>query len=202
MTEITEILSFMPELINGCKAISNKCSDINPGLLPNNRKKVKDLLEHISILEENIKSGFPALISLIKVYSTVSADVKIAKALSDKNHELLGLITDEKVVQVFLARFPSEMENDFNRVDKGMASLPDLDRSESGNSTRIIHEIRVLLDRLKQINIPANEKDKKIIRNSREKVRHLIGDISTKYNDLDGMLTRLLNVILERFQKV
>jgi hypothetical protein len=115
--------------------------------------------------------------------------------LSDKNYELLGFSQDIKFTYSLLIRIPGEMESNCAEVEKRMTNLPEINTTELGEAKEKIANIRIYLDRLKQvtqINLSKEEVDK-----SKEDARRLTGDIASQYNYLDGTLSRLLNRVLE-----
>lgn len=104
--EIKETLALVPTVVGSLKTIKETCDGLNAGFLPQNRQKLKNLQQQIKELEERIQLGFPQLASFTKGYADVSASVRVAKALSDKNHELLGFLQDTKFVYSLLIRIP------------------------------------------------------------------------------------------------
>ena len=104
--EIKETLALVPTVVGSLKTIKEICDNLNPGILPRNRQNLKNLKQQVKELEERIQLGFPQLASLTKSYADVSASVRVAKALSDKNHELLGFLQDKQVIYFLLIRIP------------------------------------------------------------------------------------------------
>lgn len=201
--EVTETLALVPKVVKSIQTIKETCDSLNAGFLPTNTKRKKELQQHIQELEEKIQSGFPVLASLVSSYGTVAADVKVAKALSDKNHEIIGLVNNPHFLTVFFVRIPGEMERDCTNVEKGINNLPEINNVELGHAKRLLISIKQDLDRLKQ-SIPtdlegATEQE---VKQSKETPRRLIGDIASKYSDLDGILTSLLKRILEKMGQI
>ena len=193
--EIKETLALVPTVVGSLKTIKEICDNLNPGVLPKNRRKLKNLKQQVKELEERVQTGFPQLASLTKGYADVSASVRVAKALSDKNHELLGFLHDTKFVYSLLIRIPGEMESNCAEVEKRITNLPETNTIELGQAKRTIATIRRDLDRLKQFTRidPSEVK----VNQSKEEARRLTGDIATQYSELDAILSSLLNRILE-----
>lgn len=193
--EIKETLALVPTVIGGIKTIKETCDSIDVGFLPHNKQKLNNLKEQVKELEEKIQLGFPQLASLTKAYAEVSAGVRVAKALSDKNHELLGFLQDTKFIDSLLIRIPGEMERNCTEVEKGIANLPKIDTTEFGQAKTYLDNIRRNIDRLKQVT--SNNSSAQEIIKSKENARKLAGDIATDYSYLDAILSNLLNRILE-----
>ncbi len=194
--EIKETLALVPTVVSSLKTIKETCDSLNVGFLPQNRQKLKDLQQQVKELEERVQSGFPQLASLTKSYADVSASVRVAKALSDKNHELLGFSQDIKLTYSLLIRIPGEMESNCAEVEKRMTNLPEINTTELGEAKEKIANIRIYLDRLKQVT-QVNLAEEEEVNKSKEEARRLTGDIASQYNYLDGTLSRLLNRVLE-----
>lgn len=199
MVEINEALSLVPTVLSTIKNIQETCSAINPGFLPNNRQKLKDLEALIVGLEQKMQNGFPVLANLANVYGTVAAQVKVAGALADKNAELLGFVDEPKYICVFLMQFPGEMERRYIEVDKGLSDLPSVDSVELGEARATINQIGTHLDRLKQLKFEAQ--DSNSVFGAKDESRKLIKDIASSYGNLDRVLSRLLKRILENLGK-
>ncbi len=199
MIEIKEALSLVPIVLGNIKSIKEICTTLDAGLLPNNRKKLKDLEKLVIALESKMQSGFPILANLATVYSAVAADVKVAWALSEKNYELLGFVNKPDYIISFLIRFPGEMERNYIDVGKGLSDLPTIDSTELGEARSILSMIGTYLDRLKQIEFDDN--DEKSVYAAKDNTRKLVKDITSRYGDLDKVLSRLLKRILENLGK-
>jgi hypothetical protein len=199
VVEVNEALSLVPTVLSTIKSIQETCSGINPGFLPNNRQKLKDLEALIVGLEQKMQNGFPILASLANVYGAVAAQVKVAGALADKNAELLGFVDESKYICVFLMQFPGEMERRYIEVDKGLSDLPPVDSVELGEAQAIIKQIGTSLDRLKQLKFEAQ--DSNSVFAAKDASRQLIKDIASSYGNLDRVLSRLLKRIIENLGK-
>ncbi len=192
--EIRETLALVPTVVGSLKTIKETCDTLDVGFLPHNRQKLKDLQQQVKELEEKIQLGFPQLASLTRAYAEVSANVRVAKALSDKNHELLGFLQDTKFIHSLLVRMPGEMERNCTEIEKGIENLPEVNTIELGQAKRTLEMIRRDLDRLKQI---CNKSSETEVNKSKDETRRLTGDIATQYSNLDAILSSLLNRILE-----
>jgi len=202
--EIKETLALVPTVVGSLKTIKETCDGLNAGFLPQNRQKLKNLQQQIKELEEIIQLGFPQLASLTKSYAEVSANVRVAQVLSDKNYELLGLTQDPKFVYALLIRIPGEMERDCTKVEKGIINLPETNTTELGRARGIITIIRRDLDRFKQFTRTDSselEVSKSLDSKSKDEARRLTSDIAAQYSDLDSILSSLLNRILENISQ-
>jgi hypothetical protein len=197
MLEIKEVLDLVPTVLNNIKTIKESCNTLDAGILPSNRKKLKDLEELVVSLESQVKSGFPRLSSLVNSYSTVAVAVRVAWILTDKNWELLGTAKKPDQIMMFLTRFPGDMERNYMSVEKGMSGLPDIDSNELGISMRILEEIRKYLDRLKQVEF--NDESESSIFAAKDKTRNLLNEINSQYLALDGILSKLIKRVLQSF---
>lgn len=193
--EIKETLALVPTVVGGIKTIKETCDSLNLGLFSGSQQRLKSLQEQINQLEEKIQSGFPLLASLTSSYASVAADVKVAKALSDKNEEILRFLKDPTSINVLLIRIPGEMERDCTNIEKRLADLPEINTAEVGEAKRILLDIKRYLDRLRQITY--NNSSDTAINDSKEQAVKLLGDMTIQYNELDGILSSLLKRILE-----
>lgn len=197
MIEIKEALALVPTVLNTIKTIKEACKTLDAGILPNNRKKLKDIDEIVARLESQVKSGFPVLANLVTLYSTVALDVRVAWILTDKNWELLGTAKKPEQITMFLTRFPGDMERNYISVEKGISGLPDIDSNELGTVMRILEEIRKYLDRLKQVEF--NDESEPSVFAAKDKARNLLNEINSQYLSLDGTLSKLIKRILQGF---
>ncbi len=197
MIEIKEALALVPTALNSIKTIKEACNTLDAGLLPNNRKKLKDLEELVVRLESQVKFGFPVLANLVTLYSAVALDVRVAWILTDKNWELLGTAKKPEQITMFLTRFPGDMERNYISVEKGISGLPAVDSNELGIAMRILEEIRKYLDRLKQVEF--NDESESSIFAAKDKSRNLLNEINSQYLALDGILSKLIKRILQSF---
>ncbi|BBC26335.1 hypothetical protein [Pseudanabaena sp. ABRG5-3] len=194
MTEIKEALALVPTVLNTIKAIKEACNTLDAGVLPNNRKKLKDLEEIVVRLESQVKSGFPSLANLVILYSDVASDVREAWILADKNWELLGTAKKRDQIADFLTRLPGDMERTYMNVHKRIIGLPEVDSNELGTVMRILEEIRKYLDRLKQVEF--NDESESSIFAAKDKAKNLLHEISSQYLSLEGTLSKLIKRIL------
>ncbi len=197
MIEIKEALALVPTVLSTIKTIKEACNTLDAGILPKNRRKLKDLDEVVAQLENQVKSGFPVLANLVTLYSTVALDVRVAWILTDKNWELLGTAKKPEQITMFLTRFPGDMERNYISVEKGISGLPEVDSNELGTVMRILEEIRKYLDRLKQVEF--NDESESSIFAAKDKARNLLNEINSQYLALDGTLSKLIKRILQGF---
>ena len=197
MIEIKEALALVPTVLSSIKTIKEACNTLDAGILPNNRKKLKDLDELVVRLESQVKSGFPVLANLVTLYSAVAVDVRVAWILTDKNWELLGTAKKHEQITMFLTRFPGDMERNYISVEKGISGLPTVDSNELGIAMRILEEIRKYLDRLKQVEF--DDESESSVFAAKDKSRNLLNEINSQYLALDGILSRLIKRILQSF---
>lgn len=197
MIEIKEALDLVPTFLNSIKTIKETCNTLDAGIIPKNRKRLKDLEELVVHLESQVKSGFPVLANLVTLYSVVAVDVRVAWILTDKNWELLGTAKKPEQIMMFLTRFPGDMERNYISVEKGISGLPKVDSNELGIAMRILEEIRKYLDRLKQVEF--NDESESSIFAAKDKTRNLLNEINSQYLALDGILSKLIKRILQSF---
>ena len=196
MIEIKEALDLVPTVLNSIKTIKEACNTLDAGIIPKNRKRLKDLEELVVHLESQVKSGFPELANLVTSYSDVAVDVTVAWILTDKNWELLGTASKPDQITMLLTRFSGDMERNYISVEKGISRLPQVDSNELGIAMRILEEVRKYLDRLKQVEF--DESDSSIFA-AKNKTRDLLKEIISQYSALDGILTKLIKRILQSF---
>lgn len=146
-----------------------------------------------------IQSGFPKLASLTRAYADVSAEIGIAKALSDKDHELLKINPSKEFVKFLFIMMPSDLEKNCSRVKKAIANLPEIDTTVFGQAQTYLENIRRNIDLLKQVT--SNHSLQQDFDGSKYQAERLTGEIATFYSYLDGILSNLLNQILENIGK-
>ncbi|HAC63793.1 MAG TPA: hypothetical protein DCF68_09700 [Cyanothece sp. UBA12306] len=181
-----EIITSIAETLTDVKSIFDKIP-VNL-FLPPNKKKLTDLKDKISLLENKINTGFPKLASLIRFYSRLISDVRIAGALSDKMAELYGLVPE---IGTYTTTFTSSLQSDYSRISSSINQINSLDVEEKGSLDRILVEIRDQIQNLKRVST-----------NEHEKIKEILQKISTQYSDMESILSSLLEKILASFNQL
>lgn len=190
-----EIGGFIPVVQSVCKSVNDLVPIIsniskNSGWLKGRSNSPKSLEEDVQRLTSNVKElefyvnvNLPKLIQLIKDYARLLADVRIARSISDKAAELIGIMPElaPKYIPIFL----SQIQNDISRVETGAHQLIQTDNTEFGKILQIIHVIRDLSRDLKN----NSSNNALMLKNS-------LDNISTYYADIEPLLTKLLEKIL------
>lgn len=189
--EMNEIIALISLISKGAKEAKALYSNISlPIFLPKARNSLNSLEEKINfiegqvlILEEKCHLSFPKLSQLIRSYSDLIANVRIASALSDKAAEIYGIAPDE--APIFKTMFANDRQQDYSRVTSGMTNLPTMDVEEKGKIEAKLDNIRDNIRDLKNSN-----------QNDIEAVKRIFDNISTQYSDIESILGGLLNKIL------
>ena len=148
-------------------------------LPPNKGKliKLKDNIRHLEI--ECIK-----LSQLIRNYSSLLSEVRIAKALSDMAYELIMFVPDLGSGQ--LAIFSNDIETRHGVINRDINRLPVIDATEAGVMER---ELTIIRDLIRDL--------KKDVQSNDGSVKRTFADISTHYADLEGILSSLLEKLFQ-----
>jgi uncharacterized phage infection (PIP) family protein YhgE len=161
---------------------------IPSSILPSNkaltdlRCGLDDVSNQISNLSNRINDTLPELFQLIRIYSRVISDVRIASAKADKLSEIYGLVPD---LAKFTDHFANQIQDDYRRINSGIADLPVLDVAERGNLDTKLSNIRDLILEMRNSS-----------QTNTERTKIIFGNISTQYLDADAILSKLLNRIL------
>lgn len=149
-------------------------------VLPPNKAKLIKLKDNVRHLEIECTK----LSQLIRNYSSLLSEVRIAKALSDKAYELIMFVPDLGSGQ--LAIFSNDIETRHSVINRDINRLPIIDATETGVMER---ELTVIRDLIRDL--------KKDVQNNDGSVKRDFADISTHYADLEGILSRLLEKLLQ-----
>lgn len=189
--EIKEIFSIVESISKGIETCKSASNMIPKSLfMPRAKKNIQELETEliliqgkIDTLEEKFNTGFPELSRLVRSYSRLISDVRIAGALSDKAAELYGIAP--QVAPVFTSMFANDRQNDYARISSSISQIPELDVSEKGKLEERLVIIRDYIRDLKN----SEQSDVK-------NIKRLLDSISTQYADIESILSKLLERIL------
>jgi len=156
----------------------------------NNKSLEEDLLKttaSIKKLEHYISNNLPKLIQLIKDYSRLLADVRVARSISDKAAEIIGIMPE--LAPQYMPIFLSQIQSDISRVETGAYQLLPTDSNEFG---KLIQNISVIRDLSRDLKKEVNSANPLFFKN-------LLDNISTYYADIEPLLSKLLDKILTLF---
>lgn len=188
--EIKDAVSLVSSITGGIKDVKDACSLIPVSLLsftPTINGKVRELQNKIISLEGMINDGFPKLKQLIRLYSEIKTDVSIARALSDKQAEIIRLVPT--VVHYSTVTQIVHFQNSLSSIETQFHALPCLDQAEAG-------AIKSKLDRIaKYIRDMQNitSKGKEQVENNVTQIAQYFSDISEEYREIESKLSELLN---------
>ena len=128
--EINEIFSTINTINAGMRNLKQAYTAIPVRfLLPNAKQKIVLLeneissLEHeLSNLQQKVARVFPQIAPLIRSYSRIISDVKVAKALSDKAAELIANVP--QLSSRYTVIFANQAQTDYARIKAGINELP------------------------------------------------------------------------------
>lgn len=131
------------------------------------------------------------LSKLIRVYSELIGDVRVAAASSDKFSELIELQQD--LLLKFKTFFANKIRDEYSRVAYGIPNLPKPSNKESAQKIGNLEIVsRNLRDSIQQLR-DANSYD-------HEKVLDISKKLSTQYSDMEAILSGLLREIIDEFE--
>lgn len=152
--------------------------------LPPTRSKLDKIHSKLDSLEKKLTTNLPKMAELIRAYSSLLAEVKIAKALSDKTAELISFVQDFDIR--LLTFFSNDIESKHGNICRMVMQLPIVDSNETGELNR---ELLIIRDYIRDLKKESQEDLKS--------VKKYFDNISTHYTDVEGILSRLLARILE-----
>jgi uncharacterized phage infection (PIP) family protein YhgE len=185
---ISEVILLVGNITQSIREIRLIADRIPSSILPSNkaltdlRCGLDDVSNQISNLSNRINDTLPELFQLIRIYSRVISDVRIASAKADKLSEIYGLVPD---LAKFTDHFANQIQDDYRRINSGIADLPVLDVAERGNLDTKLSNIRDLILEMRNSS-----------QTNTERTKIIFGNISTQYLDADAILSKLLNRIL------
>ncbi len=149
-----------------------------------NESNLRALQDKVSLLETQINLGFPQLEQLIRIYSSLLVDVKIAYALSDKLAEMYDLVPG---LAKYRIKDISDTQERYTRISRDVNNLPYLNVSEQGKLESKLDQIRDIIHNLKTLDSTNPDP---------AKLKEMFGNISNQYSDIETTLSALLNEIL------
>lgn len=180
------VISSIATAIKETKSILDK---IPITLLPSNKGKLEQAQDSLSRIDEKVKLELPRLANLIRVYSQTLSKVRVAKATSDKVYEITGTTDLTSAIPTFI----SFTETEFSGISYSIEELPQLDVSERGALDEKLRNIDRHIQSLKNLGL------KGISQNEIHSFRENFSRISTDYSDMERILAKFLNKILDGF---
>ena len=179
---IRELSPVILNILNKSKAFRNNERDIVLDKLENMKQKSEKL-------ELIVNFKLPLLTQLIKDYSRLLADIRIARSMSDKASELINIVPDlgPNYVPIFI----NQIQNDSTRIETGIQQLPKSDTTEWGV---LINNISVIRDLVRDL--------KKFQLNDAERFKDTFDNISTYLSDIEPNLTKLLERLLSAINPI
>lgn len=189
--EISEAISLISLISKGFEELKSAYEAIPlPIFLPPAKAKITEVQKRIDSIEDDFSSfkskiskGFPELARLVRFYSRLISDVRIAGILADKTGEIYGLVPELSRLK---PTFTNERQGDYSRISSSVSSLTNIDAQERGQLEEQLRSVRDLILELK--NTDAS--------NTMAIVR-LFDSISTKYRDMETTLSQLVDKILK-----
>jgi len=162
-------------------------------VLPPTKGKFSELQNKIVAAEaklDDVKNLIPQLGKLIRAYSDLISDVKIAGASADKFSELIPFEAS------FLARyknfFTNKIRDEYSRVTKGISELP---KPKSTEAAKKFGNLEIISREIRDLNLQLNNDNY----DDAKKVTDIVKGISNKYSDMASTLAELLKEILIGF---
>ena len=162
-------------------------------VLPPTKGKFSELQNKIVAAEaklDDVKNVIPQLGKLIRAYSDLISDVKIAGASADKFSELIPFEAS------FLARyknfFTNKIRDEYSRVTKGISELP---KPKSTEAAKKFGNLEIISREIRDLNLQLNNDNY----DDAKKVTDIVKGISNKYSDMASTLAELLKEILIGF---
>ncbi|MDM9585159.1 hypothetical protein [Nostoc sp. GT001] len=147
--------------------------------------KLDELKREITSLEQQVNTGFPTLVQLLRSYSSILSDVKVVTAISNKASELIAIAPDKALL--YTGNFINQIEANHGQINLGISQLPPLNVREAGELSGRLNSIRDLIRDIKR------EDDIQSIKRTFE-------NISTQYTDVQSILSRLVEIILSSLE--
>jgi hypothetical protein len=188
--EIKDAVSLVSSITGGIKDVKDACSLIPVGLFsftPNINVKVRELQNKINSLEGMINDGFPKLKKLIILYSEIKTDVSIARALSDKQAEIIRLAPT--VVHYSTVTQIVHFQNSLSSIELKLNELPCLDQAEAGAIISKLERISKYIRDIQNLTSRGREQ----VENNVTQIAQYFSDISEEYREIESKLSALLN---------
>ena len=188
--EMNETVSLVSSIAGGIKDVKDACSLIPIGFFSfsaNTNKKVKELQDKITLLEGLINDGFPKLKQLIILYSEIKTDVSIARALSDKQAEIIRLVPT--VVHYSTVTQIGHFQTSLTQIMSKVNELPCLDKSEAG---AIISKLQIISKYIRDIQ-NLTSAGKETVEANVKQIAKYFSDIAEEYGEVESQLSALLN---------
>ena len=192
LNDLLKLIATIAESVKGAKSICDTLP--KPIFLGGARKNISKLAENIQTvegrmteLESKVSNGLPELSKLVRSYSKLVTDVKVAKVLSDKASEICELAPS--VAPVLATVSTNDRESEYSEIASGTSRLPNLAPEEKGQLDAKLIVVRDLIRDLKKT---KQDDDRNL--------KRIFDEISTQYSDIQSILSRLLEKILEKLE--
>ena len=162
-------------------------------ILPPTKGKFSELQQKIIAAEaklDDAKNVIPQLGKLIRAYSDLISDVKIAGASADKFSELIEL--EPTLLIKFKTFFVNKIRDEYSRVTQG---IPELPKPKSTDAARKVGNLEIISREIRDLNQQLRNGDQ----HDASKVKEITKEISSKYSDMASTLAELLKEILIGF---
>lgn len=197
LKEVQDFMTLISTIAGNMKALNPAFEAAKGMILSSTKKKnllslqekIISLQDEIVKLEQKANTIFPQLSQLISLYSELIADIRAAKAVSDKAAELLAIVPELTVNNNYAQFFIRQIDSDFNRIDSKTTQLPSIDNLEKG---KLDEKLRIIRDFCRDL--------KQCEQNNISGLKVLFNNISTYYSDLESIMGRFLKKILESLE--
>lgn len=193
MEPSTDAISLISSIALIIKQLRASSDDVLGNVLPFSpvRAKLVELQKNVEIAEMKIdeaKVVIQQLGKLIRAYSDVVSDVRVAGASADKFGEIIGL--EETLLIKYKMFFVNKIRDDYTRVTSGVAQLP---RPKSTEAAKKVGNLEIISRLLRDLNQKLRDQD------DLSKIPEVLKNISDQYADMESTLAELLKEILIGF---
>ncbi|MEM6502696.1 MAG: hypothetical protein AAF685_12755 [Cyanobacteria bacterium P01_C01_bin.89] len=187
--ETQDVLQTLAAVSGAVKALKTAYNAIPIGqfLVPTTKRKLTELQINIDKTDKSIddfRLVLAKLSRMVRSYSELVSNVRVAGAIADKNSEIVGF--EPSFLEIYGKTIVNDTRRDFGRVSASLSSLPKADTIELGQVLARKDSIRDLVQELEHIDLSAPRK-----------FQEIMGKISTQYSDLGFAISELLNRLLK-----
>jgi hypothetical protein len=193
MEPSTDAISVISSIALIIKQLKSSSDDVLGNVLPFSPVRVKlvELQKNVEIAETKIdeaKVVIQQLGKLIRAYSDLISDVRIAGASADKFGEIIGL--EETLLIKYKMFFVNKVRDEYTRVTSGVAKLP---KPKSTEAAKKVGNLEIISRSIRDLNQKLRDQD------DLSKVPEVLKNISNQYSDMESTLAELLKEILIGF---
>ncbi len=189
-----QLISSISSSIQDLKGIYEVLAPLRRTLLsPGQRQTITELQDMIQNLEahvQELRSSVSGLSNLIRAYSELIGDVRVAAASSDKFSEMIEMQPD--LLPKFKTFFTNIIRDEYSRVASGIPNLPKPSNTESaqrlGNLEIISRNLRDLVQELRDTQPDSG------------RVVDLCKRLSTQYSDMAATLSELIRELINELE--